>query len=48
MVSVSQDIRMAVDRVAFAEKLGIVPDQWQRDLLRSSSSGAPALLIERS
>jgi len=44
MVSVSQDIRMAVDRVAFAEKLGIVPDQWQRDLLRSSSSGARVLL----
>jgi hypothetical protein len=37
MVSVSQDIRMAVDRVAFAEVLGIVPDAWQKDFLRSSS-----------
>jgi hypothetical protein len=38
MDSVSQDIRMAVDRVAFAEAAGVVPDQWQRDLLRSTSS----------
>jgi Terminase large subunit, T4likevirus-type, N-terminal len=37
MVSVSQDIRMAVDRVAFAEELGVIPDPWQRDFLRSSS-----------
>jgi hypothetical protein len=37
MVSVSQDIRMAVDRVAFAEVLGIVPDAWQKEFLRSSS-----------
>src|SRR5215217_1288431 len=37
MVSVSQDIRMAVDRVAFAEDLGIVPDQWQKEFLRSSA-----------
>lgn len=28
---------MALDQVAFAEKLGIVPDLWQRDLLRSDS-----------
>jgi len=38
MVSASQDIRMAVNRVAFARELGIEPDGWQRDLLRSTSS----------
>jgi hypothetical protein len=37
MVSLSQDLKLALDRVAFAEKLGIVPDRWQQDLLRSSS-----------
>jgi Terminase large subunit, T4likevirus-type, N-terminal len=37
MVSVSQDIRMAVDRVAFTEELGVVPDQWQEEFLRSSA-----------
>lgn len=31
------DLRLALDRVAFAEKLGIVPDPWQQDLLRSPS-----------
>src|SRR5215207_3085161 len=31
------DLRLALDRVAFAEKLGIVPDSWQEDFLRSSS-----------
>jgi len=30
-------MRLALDRVAFAGKLGIVPDPWQQDLLRSSS-----------
>jgi hypothetical protein len=38
MVSISRDIRMAVDRVAFAEELGLAPDRWQEDLLRSTSS----------
>src|SRR5215217_429393 len=37
MVAVSEDLRLGLDRVAFAEKLGIVPDGWQRDLLRSSA-----------
>ncbi len=32
-----EDLLLALDRVAFAEDLGIVPDRWQRDLLRSSS-----------
>jgi hypothetical protein len=31
------DLRLALDRVAFAEKLGIVPDGWQEDFLRSSA-----------
>jgi len=35
--SVGQDIRMAVDRVAFATELGVEPDQWQEELLRSSA-----------
>jgi len=37
MVVVKDDIRLALDRVAFAEALGIIPDDWQRELLRSSS-----------
>jgi hypothetical protein len=31
------DLRLALDRVAFVEKLGIVPDEWQEDFLRSSA-----------
>jgi hypothetical protein len=31
------ELRHALDRVAFAEKLGIVPDSWQEALLRSDS-----------
>src|SRR5215210_6023473 len=38
MVELRDDLRLALDRVSFAEELGIVPDSWQRDLLRSSSS----------
>jgi hypothetical protein len=37
MVAVREDLTCALDRVAFAERLGIIPDAWQRDLLRSSS-----------
>jgi hypothetical protein len=37
MVELRDDLRLALDHVAFAEKLGIAPDPWQRDLLRSSS-----------
>jgi Terminase large subunit, T4likevirus-type, N-terminal len=37
MVGVREDLTCALDRVAFAEALGINPDGWQRDLLRSSS-----------
>src|SRR4051812_31590891 len=31
------DLRLALDRVAFAGKLGITPDRWQEDLLHSDS-----------
>jgi hypothetical protein len=31
------DLRLALDRVAFAKKLGIVPDGWQKNFLRSSA-----------
>jgi hypothetical protein len=37
MAELRDDLRLALDRVSFAEKLGIVPDAWQRDLLSSSS-----------
>jgi hypothetical protein len=38
MLELREDIRLALDRVAFAEALGINPDGWQRDLLRSPSA----------
>jgi hypothetical protein len=37
MVALRDDLKLALDRVAFAEKLGIVPDGWQEDFLRSSA-----------
>ena len=37
MVELREDLRLALDRVAFAEGLGVRPDPWQADLLRSSS-----------
>ncbi len=37
MVSLAEDLKLALDRVAFARSLGIVPDRWQFDLLRSGS-----------
>lgn len=37
MALLADDLRMAYDRVAFAEELGTEPDDWQRALLRSSS-----------
>src|SRR5215204_3821091 len=36
------DLTLALDRVAFAEELGIFPDPWQADLLRS---GAKRVLL---
>ncbi len=37
VVSLAVDLRLALDRVTFAEKLGIVPDAWQEVFLRSSA-----------
>src|SRR5215217_5202227 len=37
MVTLADDLKLALDRSAFAEKLGITPDPWQRDLLHSAS-----------
>jgi Terminase large subunit, T4likevirus-type, N-terminal len=37
MVALRDDLRLALDRVAFTEKLGIVPDRWQEDFLQSSA-----------
>src|SRR5918997_2920078 len=37
MVELRDDLRLALDRVAFASELGVEPDAWQEDLLRSTS-----------
>src|SRR5215218_3217205 len=37
MVVLRDDLRLALDRVAFARSLGVEPDSWQERLLRSSS-----------
>jgi hypothetical protein len=37
MVSLIEDLRLALDRVSFAKRLGLEPDPWQEDLLRSAS-----------
>ncbi len=37
LTPLASDLRIALDRVAFARALGIEPDPWQSDLLRSSS-----------
>jgi hypothetical protein len=37
MVSLAQDLKLALDRVSFARVLGLEPDPWQVDLLRSTS-----------
>src|SRR5215217_6552633 len=36
-LTLRDDLRLALDRIAFAGKLGIVPDGWQEDFLRSSA-----------
>jgi hypothetical protein len=37
MVSLAEDLRLALDRVSFAQEAGLDPDPWQQDLLASSS-----------
>ena len=37
MVELREDLRLALDRSSFAREVGIEPDAWQEDLLRSTS-----------
>jgi hypothetical protein len=37
MVALRDDLRRALDRVSFARSVGMEPDPWQADLLRSTS-----------
>jgi hypothetical protein len=37
MMQLRDDLRLALDRVSFARALGLEPDAWQEDLLRSTS-----------
>ena len=37
MVSLAEDLKLALDRATFAKRLGLEPDPWQEDLLRSTS-----------
>jgi hypothetical protein len=37
MVTLADDLKLALDRSAFAAALGMEPDPWQQDLLRSTS-----------
>src|SRR5215213_204159 len=36
-LTLRDDLRLALDRIAFATELGIVPDGWQEQFLRSSA-----------
>jgi hypothetical protein len=38
MVSLAEDLKLALDRTAFAKRLGLEPDPWQENLLRSTSN----------
>lgn len=42
MVALKDDLRLALDRVAFARALEVEPDPWQVDLLRT---GSPRVLL---
>jgi hypothetical protein len=37
MVSLAHDLKLALDRVSFGRAVGLEPDPWQEDLLRSTS-----------
>jgi hypothetical protein len=37
VASLAEDLKLALDRVSFAKRLGLEPDPWQEDLLRSTS-----------
>jgi hypothetical protein len=36
--TLAEDMRLALDRVAFARAVGVEPDEWQNDLLRSAAA----------
>jgi terminase large subunit-like protein len=38
MVSLAEDLKLALNRVSFARALGLEPDPWQDDLLRSKAN----------
>src|SRR5215213_7655713 len=38
MVMLADDLTRALDRVTFARALGLEPDPWQEDLLRSTAN----------
>jgi hypothetical protein len=38
MVTLADDLKAALDRTAFAKRLGLEPDPWQEELLRSTSN----------
>jgi hypothetical protein len=42
MVSLAEDLMLALDRVAFARALGLEPDGWQEELLRYALVAATA------
>src|SRR3712207_6888089 len=37
MVTLADDLKLALDRAAFARALGLEPDRWQEELLRSTT-----------
>ena len=37
MIELRDDLRLALDRVAFARRVGIEPDEWQAELLRGDT-----------
>jgi hypothetical protein len=37
MISLAEDLKLALDRVSFAKRLSLGADPWQEDLLRSTS-----------
>jgi Terminase large subunit, T4likevirus-type, N-terminal len=38
VTSLADDMRLALDRVAFARAVGVEPDKWQYDLLRTAAA----------
>ena len=48
MVELRDDLRLALDRVAFARKLGLICDPWQRDLLQSTADRTLLLCCRQS